>query len=179
MKKDGQLFAKIISAFFGAIAFGLMLVEIPIISAFPWLKYDISDIPVLLTGFKFGIPYGIMCVLIRNILFYLFKGDGFGLLGFVSSLAGTLLFIIPAVFIYYRKKTYKSAIVGLITGIVIMAAGMIPVNILIISILFEFDNQQIIRYIIYGVVPFNFIKGVINSIILIVIYKKIWKILKI
>ena len=164
---------KISAAIFAVISFFLMLLEFPIFQGYPWLKYDPSDIPALITGFKFVPAYGFAVILIRNILFYMYKGDAYGYIGFAASLLAGIAFISGATFFYYRKKTRKSAIKGLIIGTLLMSLIMVPTNYVIVKYIYIVENINILSYILYAIVPFNILKGLVNSIIVLFIYKKI------
>ncbi|MFA5478416.1 MAG: ECF transporter S component [Candidatus Muiribacteriota bacterium] len=176
-KKPSRLLKIVLCSVFSSLAFVLMLFEIPFFGAFTWLKYDISDVSLLLVGFKLGPLFGIISVFLRNILFWILKGDGYGIFGFVMSTVAGLSFILPPVIFYNRKKSMKNAYTGLVLGILSMVFIMIPLNIYIAKIMLNMENTKVISYIIYGVAPFNFLKGILNSIFVVIIYKKIWKII--
>ncbi len=164
---------KVSAAIFAVISFFMMLIEIPIFQVYPWLKYDPSDIPALITGFKFGPMYGLAVILIRNILFYLYRGDSYGILGFIASLLAGGSFVFISTYIYYRKKNRKSAIKGLILSTLVMTVIMAPTNYIMVKYYFKLENFNLFRYILIAVTPFNIIKGLFNSFIVLFIYKKI------
>ncbi len=56
--KNLSKFVKI--ALLSAIAVVIMLFEIPLIPLFPWLKMDLSELPVLLGAFAFGPMSGVI-----------------------------------------------------------------------------------------------------------------------
>ena len=56
--KNLSKFVKI--ALLSAIAVVIMLFEIPLIPLFPWLKMDLSELPVLIGAFAFGPMSGVI-----------------------------------------------------------------------------------------------------------------------
>ena len=56
--KNLSKFVKI--ALLSAIAVVIMLFEIPLIPLFPWLKMDLSELPVLIGAFAFGPMAGVI-----------------------------------------------------------------------------------------------------------------------
>lgn len=62
-----------------AIAFVLTFIKFPIPFLPPYLTLDFSDVPSLLATFTFGPVAGIVVVLVKNLLNYLFSmGDPVG-----------------------------------------------------------------------------------------------------
>ena len=57
----------------GAIAVVLMFIEFPVLPAFPWLKMDLSELPVLMGAFAFGPVAGIVVEGIENCITFITK----------------------------------------------------------------------------------------------------------
>ncbi|MFW5782280.1 MAG: ECF transporter S component [Candidatus Muiribacteriaceae bacterium] len=163
---------------FSSLSYIFMLFEIVIFPVFAWLKYDLSDVPLLLLGFKLGPSAAFVSLLIRTILFYITKGDGWGVIGMSFSFISGFIFVFIPSFIYSRRKSMRSAVFSLITGTILMALIMAPLNYIVASRVMNMSGNDLYRYIFYGVFPFNLIKGIINTIITIVLYKRLWRVLK-
>lgn len=144
-----------------AIAVVLMYFEFPVIPMFPWLKIDLSDIPALMGGFAFGPVAGIVIELLKNILHVLVKGTSSGLVGELANFLIGIALVVPASVIYRRKKTIASAIIGMIVGVLVLEVAGILANVYILLPLYgmKMVGEELTKYIVAGLVPFNGIKG--------------------
>ena len=160
---------------FGVLSFLVMfLVEIPFFG-FPWLKYDPSEAVNMIIAFKFGTLDGILCALIRNFLFYLAKGDGYGIAGLIPTTIYSVVFILAAAIPYRIRRTRKTAVLSLAAATVLSGLAMLPVNYVLVKYVLGFE-LDFSRYAAAGLVPFNLLKGAANSVILIIFYKRLSKI---
>ena len=117
----------------------------------------------------------------------------------VGELANFLLgcsFVVPAGIIYRKMHTRKGAIIGMATGTVLMtifgcflnAFVLLPAYTMLMGLSLETiigmgtavnpAITNITTLVLFAVVPFNLLKGVLVSIIVLLIYKKISPILK-
>ena len=178
-----------------AVAAVVMILEFPLPFAPSFYKLDFSEIPVLIGAFALGPIAGIAIEFIKILLNFVLNGTvtaGVGELG--NFLIGCSL-VVPASIIYRKNKTFKNAIVGLIVGILSLAIVGAVLNYFVLlpvySTAFGAPLQSFIdmgnvinKYIVdlktlvlYAVVPFNLVKGIIVSIITILIYKRLSPIL--
>ena len=107
-------------AILSAAAYVLMLIEFPLPIFPPFLKLDISEIPVLLAAFALGPVSAIFVELIKNAL-HLFNSTSMGV-GEIANFVVGISLAVPAGIIYKLHKGKKFAALGLLTGIIIMAA---------------------------------------------------------
>jgi riboflavin transporter FmnP len=179
-------------AILSVIAFLIMYIEFPIVFFPAFLKIDLSDLPALIAGFALGPVAGIMVELIKNLL-HLFQTSTGGVGELANFVIGVAL-VGPASAIYYRDKSRKSAIIGMLVGIVSMAIVgalanyfvLIPFyqNFMPIDAIIAMGQQanaaivDVRTLVIYGVVPFNLLKGFVIMVITALIYKKISPLLK-
>lgn len=178
-----------------AVAAVVMILEFPLPFAPSFYKLDFSEIPVLIGAFALGPIAGIAIEFIKILLNFVLNGTvtaGVGELG--NFLIGCSL-VVPASIIYRKNKTFKNAILGLIVGILSLAIVGAVLNYFVLlpvySTAFGAPLQSFIdmgnvinKYIVdlktlvlYAVVPFNLVKGIIVSIITILIYKRLSPIL--
>jgi riboflavin transporter FmnP len=176
------------------IAVVLQTIEFPL-PLFPdFLKIDLSDIPAILGTFALGPFAGVAIELLKNVLRFVFGlSQSAGVGEFANFIIGISL-ILPAGIIYKRKKTKKYAILGLGVGIVCMVIAGALMNYYVIMPFYikaGFPLEQIIALaasvnpwvidmktlIIYAIIPFNIVKGLLVSIVTILIYKRISPIL--
>lgn len=169
------------------ISFVLMLAEF-IVPAFPeFLKLDISDAPALIAAFSMGPVAGVMVEAIKNILHLLMTKTG-GIGELANFIIGTAM-VIPAGYIYRMKKNKSNAVIGLLIGTIFMGIAGALANYYILipfySTLFQIGAiiemsakangaiHDLKTLILYAVVPFNVLKGLIVSVIVLMIYKRI------
>lgn len=156
------------------IAFILMFIEIPF-PVFPWLKLDLSDVPALMGGFAFGPLAGVLIEFLKVLMSLLLSGTQTGGVGeFANFIIGASV-VFPAAFIYWRKKSKKTAIIGMLTGVVLMSVIGVLANVYILLPLYgmQMSSTELIRYVTVGLVPFNAIKGAIASGLTYILYKKV------
>ena len=101
-----------------AIAVVLMYFDFPIIPAFPWLKIDLSEVPALMGGFAYGPLTGGVIIILKVLLRFLIKGTETGFIGEIANIIVGVSLVKPAAWIYNRNKSKKSAIIGMIVGVI-------------------------------------------------------------
>jgi riboflavin transporter FmnP len=177
------------AAILAAISSLLMYLEISL-PVFPsFLKMDLSNIPILIGAFVLGPLYAVAIALIKNAM-HLFVSTTAGV-GELADFLITSAFVLTAGFIYQSKKTKKTAIIGCVAGIlVIILAGVLANKFIILPFYINamnFPVQAIIdmcravnpliidinSYLLYAVAPYNLLKGIIISVITILVYKKL------
>ena len=180
----------------GAIAVVLMLFEIPLPFAPSFYEIDFSEVPVLIGCFSMGPMAGALIELVKIILNLLINGSVTAGVGEVANFIIGCSFCVPAGIIYRRNKTKKGAIIGMISGTLFMtilgcfvnayillptyaAAFKMPIEGLIeMGTKVNASIDSLFTFVMFAVVPFNLLKGVLVSIIVLCIYKKISPILK-
>ena len=183
-------------AMLAAIATVLMLFDFPLPFAPSFYQIDLSELPVLIGAFAMGPAAGALIELVKVLLNLVLNGTDTAFVGeFANLLIGCSL-VVPAGLIYQRKKTRTSAIIGMISGTVLMAAvgGFLNAYLLLPAYAAAFGmpidslvsmgsavNAAITNlptFCLFAVVPFNLVKGVVVSVITLVLYKHISRILK-
>lgn len=180
----------------GAIAVVLMLFEIPLPFAPSFYEIDFSEVPVLIGCFSMGPLAGALIELVKVILNLVINGTNTACVGEIANFIIGCSFCVPAGLIYRRKRTKKGAIVGMVVGTLCMTILGCFVNAYILlptyAAAFEMPIDKLVAmgtavnakinslftFVMFAVVPFNLLKGVLVSIIVLCIYKKISPILK-
>ncbi len=175
----------------GAIAVVLMLFEIPLWFAPPFYELDFSEVPVLIGAFVLGPIAGIIIEFIKILLNLVITGTQTAGTGEFANFLIGCSFIVPASIVYYKNKTLKSAIKGMTIGtlcMVILGAFMNAFVLLpLYAYFFKMPIDALIEMgtkvnpainnlsslIFYAVIPFNLLKGVLVSLLTILIYKRI------
>lgn len=179
-----------------ALATVLMLFEFPLpFIAPPFYKLDLSEIPVLIGSFMLGPVAGVIIELIKIALNLLINGTQTAFVGEFANFTIGCALVVPASIIYRRHKTRKTAIVGMIVGSIFMAIAGIFINAYVMLPFFSktvmpMENiiamgaaihpsiDNVLTFCLLTVAPFNALKGVLVSIVTILIYKKISILLK-
>ena len=191
--KNQKLRALVVTAILGAVGFVLMFLEfgVPIMPSF--IKFDFSELPALIASFAFGPIYGIAVCFIKNALHLLVTSTA-GVGELANFLMGIFL-VVPAGLIYRFRKNRTSALVGSLSGSLIMGLACVAINYFLVYPIYyqimipEAVILQAYQAILPGVdsiwksllifnLPFTTVKGLIDSLICFLIYKKISPILK-
>lgn len=181
----------------GAIAVVLMLFEIPLPFAPSFYEIDFSEVPVLVGSFTMGPIAGITIELIKILLNLAINGTTTAGVGEFANFLIGCAFVVPAAVIYKRKRTRTGAIIGMASGTAFMtivgcflnaylllptyakAFGM-PIEALVdMGALVNSQVHSLATFVIFAVAPFNLLKGVLVSLIVFIIYKKISPVLRI
>lgn len=181
---------------FSAIAAVLMLFELPLWFAPSFYELDFSEIPVLICAFAMGPVAGVATELCKVLLKLVLKGTTTAFVGdFANFVVGCSL-VLPASIVYYIRKSKSMAITGLALGTLVMTIFGSSFNALYLlpkfSELFGMPMDAIIgmgtavnssihsvwTLVLFAVVPFNILKGIIVSLITMLLYKHISPILK-
>ena len=181
----------------GAIATVLMLFEFPIpFIAPPFYELDFSEVPVLVGAFALGPMAGATIELVKILINLLINGTATAFVGEIGNYLLGCSFIIPAALIYKKHKTKKNALIAMVIGTIVMtvfgcflnayillptyatAFGM-PIDAIVgMGSAINANINDVMTFVIIAVAPFNIIKGIIVSVITLLIYKHISPILK-
>ena len=156
-----------------AIALILMYFDFPVIPIFPWLKIDLSDIPSLLGTFGFGPLAGVIIELMKNLLYFFIKGSSVA--GIMANFIVGSALVLPAGLIYHRKKSKKSAVLGMIAGLLVMEVAGILANVYILLPLYgmQMSSEELVKYVTVGLLPFNGIKALMVNVLTYFLYKRV------
>ena len=158
------------TALFSAMAVVLMNVEtaLPLFPEF--LKFDFSEIPVLVGSFSLGPIYGVIIELFKNLLHILTMGSSTAYIGELGNFVAGSVFVFTAGMIYSRHRTRKGAIIGMIIATIFLGLFAIPFNYFVTMPMYGINSGRLTMALTVFA-PFNLIKGVIISFITFWIYK--------
>ena len=175
----------------GAISVVLMLFEVPLPFAPSFYEIDFSEVPVLVGCFAMGPAAGAVIELIKILLNFAINGTKTAGVGELANFLLGCSFVVPAGLIYKKMHTRKGAIIGMVTGTVIMtflgcflnafvllpaygkAFGM-PIEALVgMGTAVNAHITSLFTFVAFAVAPFNILKGCLDSLIVFLIYKKI------
>ena len=179
-----------VTAMLSAVAFILMFIEFPIPALSPsFVKLDISDLPELLAAFSLGPVYGVAVTFLKNLLHIVFKGTSSAYVGELCNFLLGAVFSLVAGFIYQRKKSRKSALIGAVVGAALMAIVSVPLNYFVVypayvvcygmpleAIIGMYQailpsSDSLIKCLTIFNMPFTFCKGMLDVLLCFLIYK--------
>jgi len=160
----------VILAMLSAIAFVVMCVgRIPILL---WLKYDPKDVIIAIGGFLFGPLSALLMSVVVSLVEMITVSDT-GIIGAIMNVLSTCAFVCPAAYIYKKKHTLAGAVVGLISGVLLMTAVMILWNYLLTPLYMNQPREEVAALLVPVFLPFNLVKGGLNTALTILLYKPV------
>lgn len=153
-----------------AISVLLSFVEFPLLPGVMWLKYDASAMPALVCGFAFGPAAGLACGIVSCVAHGILMADFTGALMNIIIIVGIVW---PSAFVYKRIHSLKGAFLGLGLGIVGATVMAVLGNLLLTPAWLGVPFDAVVAMIIPILIPFNLLKGLLNAILTIVVYKAI------
>lgn len=148
----------------------LSFIEFPLLPGVTWLKFDASNMPAMVAGFAYGPAGGVAVGIVTAIIHGLLMADFTGAL---MNILVVTCFVLPAALIYKKKRTYKFAIIGLVFSIIVGVIGSIIGNLLLTPSWLGVPFDAVVALIIPVLIPFNLLKGLLNSVITLIVYKSI------
>ncbi len=185
---NGQAKKIALMGILGALGFLVMLAAIPWPLA-GFLKIDLSEVIVLFGFFAGGPSVGIAVAVLKSLLQFLIQGSTTGGVGELTAIIASLSYAFPVWFIYKKltgtKGVILSLVIGSLVGTLTLSVVMVVLNYFWITpffarlneigfILDMMDDKPVYtKWVvsIYG--PFNFIKGVIISIVYGIIHMRL------
>ena len=195
MKKD-TTHNLTVAAMLSAVAFILMFIEFPIPMLIPaFIKMDFSDLPALLGAFALGPVYGVIISFMKNLLHIVIKGTSTACVGELSNFILGAIFSAVAGYLYKHHKSRKTAINGAVAGAVAMGVLSVPSNYFVVypayvqfyhmpleAILGMYQAilpsaDSLIKCLILFNLPFTLVKGLLDAVLCMLIYKPLSPIL--
>lgn len=181
------------TAMLTAVSVVLMYLEFPIPLVPAFLKFDFSDLPALIGSFAFGPLCGVAICALKNVL-HLLVSNSAGV-GELSNFILSAIFVLPAGLIYKHNKTKTNAFLGALVGSLAAAVVSVFTNYYIIYPIYYklympkeavLGMYQAILPSVHNLwqalivfnIPFTLVKGLVMTVICLLIYKSISPLLK-
>ena len=179
------------------IAVVLMLFEVPLPFAPSFYEIDFSEVPVMIGCFVMGPLAGAVIELIKILLNLVVNGTITAGVGEAANFVIGCALCVPAGLIYKKNHTRTGALIGMAVGTLVMtvlgcfinafillpaygAAFGMPIDALVeMGTAVNAHITSLSTFVIFAVAPFNLLKGVLVSLIVFLIYKKIRPVFKI
>ena len=181
---------------FAAVSAVLMVLEIPVPFAPPFYKIDLSELPILIITFAFGPVAGVMTEFIKILLKLIMKSTSTAFVGELANFSVGCTLILPAGIIYLSRKTKRMALVACIAGTLCMTLFGSAFNAVYLlpkfAQLFGMPLEAIVgmgtkinpsitsveTMALFAVAPLNLLKGTIDTVLTMLLYKRLSPILK-
>lgn len=178
-----------VTAIFTAMAVVLMYLEFSVPLMPPFLKFDFSELPVLIGSFALGPIYGIVIELFKNLIHLPVTATSG--IGELSNFITGSLYVFAAGKFYEKHRTRKGAIVSMLIATAVLGLVAVPFNYFITLPLYgsvlKFPIEAIVSMsaaanplikdkvslVLYAFLPFNLLKGLIIGFITFWVYKPI------
>ena len=175
-----------------ALATVLHILDFPLLFMAPeFYKLDFSELPVMLCGFFLGPSAAVTCEGLKILLKLLLKGTSTAFVGDFANFAVGCSLVLPAVIIYHLRKSKKSAILGLLTGTVVITIfgtafnaiyllpkfaqlyGM-PLDAIVgMGTAIHDSINSVTTFVMFCVAPLNLVKGGMVSVLTMLLYKRV------
>lgn len=153
-----------------------LFISFPIIPAASFLSYDPKDIVIIMGGFIYGPLSAALMSFVCSILEIMFRGGN--LIDVLMNVISTCAIACTAAVFYQIDHSRKGAIKGLIVGVILSTVLMVIWNYIVTPIYYGWPREAVVELIIPGIIPFNLLKGAINAVITIYLYKPFVSILR-
>ena len=168
------------------------MLDFPLLFLAPeFYKLDFSELPVMLCGFYLGPSAAVFCEVIKILLKLLLKGTSTAFVGDFANFAVGCSLVLPAVIIYHTKKSKASALWGCVVGAATLTIfGSlfnavyllpkfsqlygIPLDAIIgMGAAINSGITNITSFVMLAVAPLNLIKGIMISVLTVLLYKRV------
>lgn len=175
----------------GGLCTVLMMFRFPIPFMPPFMDFDFSGLVEIIGGFTMGPVAAFAIILVKVLLKCLTQGTSSAWTGEFQNIILSCAYVLPAVLLYNRHKTKKTAVLGMLLGTVTCSVVAIFTNLyIIIPFYAAFSGLTIDKIVamcqavnpllsskwrmaVLGIVPFNLIKNGILSALAFLVYKKL------
>jgi riboflavin transporter FmnP len=144
----------------------------------PFLTYDPKDVVILIGGFMFG-PLSALLMSVVTALLEMSTVSITGIYGALMNALSSASFTCTAALIYSKKRDLYGAVIGLAAGCCVAVITMLTANYFIVPLYAQGTTREdVLALMLPALLPFNLIKTALNSVLAILIYKKVSSALK-
>lgn len=181
-----------VTAVMAAVAAVLMFVSFSVPLMPEFIKMDLSEMPALIAAFSMGPLSGVAVCFVKNLINVLTTHTA-GVGELCNFLLGTA-FVLPAGLVYQKINSRKGALAGSLVGAAAMAVCSLPLNYFVTYPMYALvmpmdavlDLYRVINPNVHTLfdallwfnVPFTLIKGLLDTAITFLVYKKLSPIIK-
>lgn len=166
-------------AMLASLAWVISMVSFPVLPGSPFLKIDFSDLAVLFGMYIYGPLAGVAIAFIRSLLSYAQTGGEMGFpIGDTAAFIATISYTLP-LYLYITKRglDLKNKVAATAVSSTSLTVMMALVNWLFIApaymAVMGFGVGPMRTYLLFAIVPFNYIKGALVSIVFFTAFAKL------
>lgn len=182
-----------VTGIFTAMAVVLMYLEFSVPFMPPFLKFDFSELPVLVGSFALGPAYGIVIELLKNLIHLPVTATSG--IGEMSNFITGSIYVFAAGKFYEKHRTRKGAIISMLIATLTLGIIAVPFNYFITLPLYgsilNYSTEAIVgmsaavnpmitdktSLVLWAFLPFNILKGLVIGFITFWVYKPISKLI--
>ncbi len=142
-----------------------------------FLTFDVKDAVIAVGGMFFG-PLSALVMSLTVSLVELVTISDTGLYGFIMNFIGSAAFSVTASLIYKYRRRLAGAYMGLACAVVAVTVLMMAANLIVTPKFTGMSVEAVAAMIPSLLLPFNLIKSLLNSALVILIYKPVSRALK-
>lgn len=170
-------------AVFTALSLALRFLQFMILPAVSFLKFDFSDVFVLIGGYALGPVAGGVILVLKEVFYGVIHGSSSMYVGELANILTTLPMLLITSVIYKKHKGIKSVLIFMAVACAARVAWSFPVNWLLNFPAFcAFDWPKGMEMFIlnwHWVTLFNLIKTAILAAVTLLVYKPLSRLIKI
>lgn len=156
-----------------AIAFVAVAVgRFPLIPSMSFLTFDPKDSIIVIGGLAFG-PGAAAAVTVVVALVEMLTISTTGPIGLAMNILSSAAFAVTASLIYKKKHSYSGALIALGSGWAAMITVMTFWNWIVTPLYMNVTRDAVAGMLLPAIIPFNFIKGGLNSALALILYKPV------
>lgn len=153
-----------------------MLFYVPIVPAVSFLKYEAKDVLITIAGFLYGPMAAFLSGSVTAVLEMFLRGGN--IIDVIMDIVSTCSYACAAALVYKKVHTQKGALYGMILGSVLMVVLMMVWNYIVTPIYYDMPREAVVAMMIPGFLPFNVIKALLNTLLILLLYKPVVKVLR-
>lgn len=156
-----------------ALSFVLMLVSFPIIPGADFLKMEFSIVPILFGLVLLDLKSAYAILALRTVLKLLLNNRGVtDMIGLPMNMVALAVFIVAFAFLWKNRPGVKTFVLASVVGTLSLTLIMVVLNLVFAIPLYatfaQFDIAKLIgisKYMLYMVLPFNLLEGLLFSVV--------------
>ena len=160
-----------------------MLIALAFLSIFvlkfkvSFLSFDFKDAILSIISLLYGPLWGIISVCVVAFLEFLTISDT-GIYGLIMNVLSSGVFALSVGFIYKYKRSFSGAIIAAISAVFSVTVIMMLANMFITPYYMGTTTDAVIKLIPTLLLPFNFVKSLMNASVMLIIYKPLTTLLR-
>lgn len=126
--RDESIRRSTMAGMFGAVAAVLMLLDFPVPLVPPFVKFDLSELPVLLGGLFLGPVGGGIVAGLKILLHLVFRGSLTVGIGELANFTGSIAYMLPGVLLFRHRDSMRDACASFAAATVVVSVVIVVGN---------------------------------------------------